>query len=215
MTAWLQRCGLVLLTGIALAAAGGCGGETSGGGNMMSYEETKTMVMDILKSEDGKKAIEEVNKKREMEMNSEMVQMLSSPQGQQIKVAVKEVLTDPSFPKVLQDLMTDPKFAGEFAKAVQKEDKDLHKKLMKDPEYQTMLLDLMKNDEFKLLIFEVMKDKDYRKQTLATVQEALETPTFKLELMELLRKIIQEEERKPEEKKKDQGGGGGGGQSDS
>lgn len=178
----------------------GCGNE--GSGRNMSYEETKTMVMDILKSDDGKQVIDEVNRNRDMEIhNSELMHMLTTPEGQQIKAAVKEVLTDPSFPKVLQQLMTDPKFAGEFAKAVQAEDKELHKKLMKDPEYQTMMLDIMKNDEFKQLIFDVLKDKDYRKQNIVMIQEALETPTFKLELMDLLKKIIREDELMPEEQK--------------
>lgn len=172
------------------------------------YKEIKSMVIDILKTEEGKKAIEEAQKSGQE--NSQIMQMLSSPQGQQIKIAVKEVLTDPQYPEQLKQLMTDPKFAGDFAKAVQKENEELHKKLMKDPEYQTMLLDVMKNEDFKKLLMEVMKGKEYRKQTMTVMQEAIENPLFRTELMELMKKVM-EEESKPKEEQKSSGSGGGGG----
>jgi len=177
------------------------------------YKEIKSMVVDILKTEEGKKAIEEAQKSGDQN-SSQMMQMLSSPEGQQIQIAVKEVLTDPQYPEQLKTLMTDPKFAGEFAKAVQQENKEIHKQLMTDPEYQTLLLDVMKNEDFKKLMLEVMKAKEYRQQTMTIMQEAIENPLFRMELMELMKKVMEEEskpkdEKKSEEKSKESSGGGG------
>lgn len=189
----------------------GCGMENASGG--MPYKETKSMVLDILKTEDGKKAIQEATQEQGKQGNSEIMRMLSSKDGQQIQMAVKNVLTDPSYPKHLEKMMTDPKFAAEFAKAVQKENKKIHKDLMKDPEYQTLMIETMNNPEFKKMLFEVMKGKDYRKQTMMVMQEAMQTPVFRAELIELLKKALEEESKPKEMEKKEKGGGGGGGQS--
>lgn len=172
------------------------------------YKEIKSMVVDILKTEEGKKAIEEAQKDSE-QSSSQIMQMLSSPEGQQIQMAVKEVLTDPQYEEQLKKLMTDPKFAGDFAKAVQKENEQIHKKLMTDPEYQALLLDVMKNDDFKKMIMEVLKSKEYRQQTMTIMQEAIENPLFRVELMELMKKVMEEESKPKEEKKEEQGGGSG------
>lgn len=98
--------------------------------------------------------------------------------------------------------MTDPKFAGEFAKAVSKDNKQLHKDLMKDPEYQTMLVEVMKNPEFEKILLETLKGTAYRKQAMMVFQESLQNPLFKVELMALMKKVM-EEEAKP--KKKEEG----------
>lgn len=175
------------------------------------YKEIKSMVVDILKTEEGKKAIQEAQQNGQQQHSSQIMQMLSSPQGQQIQMAVKEVLTDPQYPEILKQMMSDPKFAGEFAKAVQEANKEIHKQLMTDPEYQTLLLDVMKNEEFRKLILEVMKGKEYRKQTMTIMQEALENPLFRTELMELMKKVMEEESKPKEEKSREESGGGVGG----
>jgi spore germination protein D len=185
-----------------------CGGQEQGGAE--NYEQTKTMVVDILKTEEAQKAIEEAKKKKEQEGGqSKIKQMLSSPEGQQIQVAVKDVLTDPQYPEMMKELMTDPKFAGEFAKTVQKENKEIHKELMKDPEYQTLLIDVMKSGDYEKLMIDILKSKEYRKQTMTVLQESLENPIFKAEMLELMKKAM-EEQSKPKQEKGGGGSGGGG-----
>lgn len=187
-----------------------CGSD--GGNSGPSYKEMKSMVVDILKTDEAKKAIEEATQKEKQKEDEKLIQMLSSPQGQQVQLAVKEVLTDPKYPQVLKEMMTDPKFAGDFAKAVQKENKEIHKHLMKDPEYQTLLLETMKDPEFEKMFIEVMKGKAYRQQMMTTMKEALDNPIFKVQMIELITKAL-EEQSKPKSKKGGGGGGGGGGES--
>lgn len=183
---------------ILLLTACGSGNQQSGG--MQSYKDTKSMVLDILESEEAKKAIQKASE--EQGSGGGAIKMLNTPEGKQIQIAVKDVLTDPSYPKHLEKMMTDPKFAGEFAKAVSKDNKQLHKDLMKDPEYQTMLVEVMKNPEFEKILLDTLKGKEYRKQAMMVFKESLENPLFKVELMALMKKVM-EEESKP--KKKEEG----------
>ena len=199
---------------LILFVLGGCGSDQGGGGP--SYKEMKTMVVDILKTEEAQKAIEEAAKKQQQKMNdNQLVQMLSTPQGQQIQASVREVLTDPQYPQVLKTLMTDPKFASQFAKAVQKEDKQLHKELMKDPEYQTLMMDFMKNPEFEKLITDIMKGKAFRQQMMDVMKDALNNPLFQEEMIELMKKALEEQTKPKKQEGKDSGedGGGSGGSS--
>lgn len=176
---------------ILVSVLSSCGQESSGSSGP-SYKEIKSMVIDILQTEEGQKAIQEASLVGQDTDQNQLIQMLSTPQGQQMQLAVKEIMTDPSYHKHLQMLMTDPKFAGEFAKAIQKENEQIHKGLLKDPEYQTMLLEVFNNQEFKEILFEVMKSKEYRQQTMTVMQESLEDPIFKLEMLELLKKAVEE-----------------------
>jgi spore germination protein D len=173
----------------------GSSGQSSG---MLNYKETKSMVIDILKTEEAKKVIKSASEDQATG-GKEGVKLLSTPEGKQIQTAVKDVLTDPAYSKHLEKMMTDPKFAGEFAKAVSKENKQLHKDLMKDPEYQAMLVDVMKNPEFEKILLDTLKGTQYRKQAAAMFQEALTNPIFKVELMSLMKKAL-EEESKPKSK---------------
>jgi spore germination protein D len=202
----LKQLAIITVVTLMLTA---CASNTNPG-QMQSYKETKAMVLDILKTEEAKKVIEEAAQAKTKNSDEMKIrQMLASDQGQQIQLAVRQVLTDPQYPTVLRTMMTDPKFAGEFAKAVQKENKQLHKELMKDPEYQTMMIEIMKNPEFEELIMDILKSKAYRQQTMSIIQDSLQNPLFRMEMLELMKKAL-EEESKP--KKEGQQGGGEGGE---
>ena len=69
-----------------------------------------------------------------------------------MRIAVKETLVSPEYNKVIEKLMTDPRFAGEFAKSVNKQNKQIHKDLLKDPTYQKDLIQVMKNPEMDKMI---------------------------------------------------------------
>ncbi|NDI37027.1 spore germination lipoprotein GerD [Chengkuizengella sediminis] len=194
----------ILLFILLICLATSCGSDESSGGTQ-AYKDTKSMVLDILQSEDGKKIITEALEKDDNKNGPKMLQNLPKQQSEEIKGAVKLLFTDPSFPKYFEDMMKkDPKFAGEFAKTIQEQNKDIHKELLKDPEYQTQLLEVMKDPEYKDMIFEIMKGKEYRKQTMAIMQDALNSPLFRVELMDLLKKAMEEESKPKEEKKKEE-----------
>ncbi|TMV44056.1 spore gernimation protein [Paenibacillus mesophilus] len=237
---WKKVRGLSAFLLLPLLIACGSGG-SSEGSSSSGYKDTKSMVLDILKSDDGKKAIKEASKTGDETATGMIqaqsaqsggggggkIQMLSAQDAQQLQLVVKDVLTSDGSDKMLKAMMTDPKFAGDFAKALQKENKQLQKDLMKDPEYQKQMLDLMKNPDYEKLMIDNMKSAQYRQQVMTIMQEALQSPLYRLELMTLLKKVMEEEaqpkgaqgkgkqgEKKQEKKQEgggDSSGGGGGG----
>ena len=137
------------------------------------------------------------------------IKLLSTNESLQLQMAVKDVLTAEENNKFLQDMMKDPKFAGDFAKAIQKDTKQMFKELLKDPEYQKSLVDVMKNPDYEKMILDVMKTAAYRQQMMTVMQEALQSPLFKSQMVDLLKSAI-EQQSKPEKlstgQKKGQGG---------
>lgn len=190
----------IMIIGVSLLLTG-CGSDMSSG-SMNSYKDTKDIVLDILKTDEAKKAIHEAAMGGGG--GSGGMQMLSVEQQAELQKTVKDVLTDPNYNKQLKEMMLHPKFASEFAKVIAKEDKQLHKDLMKDPEYQTMLIDTMKNPEAEKLLLDVMKGAAYRKQAMMIFQETLQNPLFKAELMDMMKKVI-EEETKPKKESESEG----------
>lgn len=224
---WKKVRGLSAFLLLPLLIACGSGG-SSEGNNASGYKDTKSMVLDILKSEDGKKAIKNAAKTgdetatgmlqaQSAKSGGGKIQMLSTEDAQQLQLVVKDVLTADGSDKMIKAMMTDPKFAGDFAKALQKENKQLQKDLMKDPEYQKQMLDLMKNPDYEKLMIDNMKSAQYRQQVMTIMQEALQSPLYRLELMTLLKKVMEEEAQpkgqgkgKQQDKKSEQKQEGGG-----
>ncbi|MGZ9587267.1 spore germination lipoprotein GerD [Paenibacillus marinisediminis] len=168
-----------------------CGMEPQASSNL-NYKEVKTMVVDILKTEEGKKAITEAQSGGSSGGGMK-TQALNPQQEEQIKTAVKDTLTSSEYKDVIEKVMKDPKFAGEFAKAINKENKNLHKDLIKDPDYQKSVGDIMKSPEVMKAYMDVTKSPEYRKQLMAIMKESMSSPLFKLEVMDLLTKVVQEE----------------------
>lgn len=197
----------------------GCGSEpSSSSSEPISYKDMKSMVIDILKTEDAQKALQE-SASATIGNSGTGARILSVQDQEQMRMAVKETLVSPEYNKTIEKLMTDPRFAGEFAKAVNKQNKQIHKDLLKDPTYQKDLVQVMKSPEMDKMILEVLQSTQYRKQVMSIMQESMQSPLYRLEILDLLKKAVQEELKpKPDEKvtkQKDSGGGGDSGGGDS
>ncbi|MBB6636456.1 spore germination lipoprotein GerD [Cohnella thailandensis] len=206
---------ILALFGIVISLSG-CGPETSsGGGEQMSYKDVKSMVIDILGSSEAQEALQKASTAKYGASGLHM-QSLTPQDQEEVRTAVKDVLTSPEYDKILQGIMTDTKFAGEFAKAVSKDNKQLQKDLLKDPAYQKELTNILKGKEMQTVMFEAMKSTEYRTQMMSAVQEAVQNPIFKLELMKILQDVVKQElnpQTKDQAKKGGDSGGEGGGDS--
>jgi spore germination protein D len=206
----------LLMSALALAciaaAVAGCGTEPSGGGGQtIEYRDMKQMVIDILKTEDAQKALQEQSRIS----GTGGFQTLSATDRENIKLAIKEVLLSEDAKSLLEEIMTDTRFAGEFAKAVNKENKQIHKDLLKDPSYQQDLVSVFKGPEMERVILDALNSANYRKRVVTIVQESLQSPMIKLQIYELLRQAVREElnpDRKSQKKEKEQQSGEGGGE---
>lgn len=178
------------------------------------YEETKKMVIDILQTEDGKKAIQEVLSEKETKQKMLMDEPF-------IQSTIEETLLQDDNKKQWQTFMASPEFASKYAKQMEDQHKKLIKDLMKDPDYQKSMMDILQDPEMEKQILQMTKSTEFKKQTMNVIKEAMQSPHFRLELLELLKQISIEETKDQNEQqdggKNDQGqsqgtdGGGGGG----
>ena len=204
---FFRLCSIISLSALLLTACGSDQGYTT---QQLGYKEMKTMVVDILKSDEGKKAVEEaINGNRGSSGSGSMgMKMLSQQSGDQIRMAVKDTLVSEEYKKEIEKIMTDPQFAGDFAKAVSSESKQLHLQLIKDPTYQKSIEDILKSPEVMKSFLELTKTSDYRKQSMAIMQEAMQNPLFRVEVLQLLKTVVKDE-LQPSVEKQGQGGGKG------
>lgn len=230
---WLgYRWYLCILCTIALPLTA-CGSEQSSSSQGGGYKETKTMLIDILKTDEGKKAIYEALSSGGSSSSSSsssssgsgdssggssgggsvgIKMILPSQSNEEIRLAVKDTITSPDYKKEIEKIMKDPKFAGDFAKAINSESKQLHLQLIKDPAYQKSVSEIMKSPEMMKMFLDLTKTSDYRKQSMNVMQEAMQSPLFKMEVMEILKSVVKEQlEPKGSESK----GGSGNGESGS
>nr|WP_268239560.1 spore germination lipoprotein GerD [Paenibacillus nasutitermitis] len=193
-----------------------CGSEPSSGGNqMLSYKDMKSMVIDILKTEDAQKALQESSSSGGSMGSSSTSKLLSIQDQEQVKLAVKDTLVSPEYNKVIEKLMLDTRFAGEFATAVNKQNKQIHKDLLKDPTYQKDLMKVMKDPEMEKMYLEIMQSSQYRSQVMTIMQESMSSPIIRMEILDLLKKAVKEElkpssnekQKSGSDKGKDQGEG--------
>jgi spore germination protein D len=156
------------------------------------YNETKKMVVDILKTDEGKKAIQEIMTDEKMKQQLVMEQAV-------IKETLQQILTSEQGVKFWEKALQNPKFAESFAKSLKTEHEKTIKALMKDPEYQGMMIDILKNPEMEKAMIDVLKSKDFRKHLQQVITETLNSPLFQAKIQDILIKSaenIQQETKK-------------------
>lgn len=184
---------LLLLTIIILTSCAAAEDQ----GSQPDYEGTKKMMVDMLKTDEGKKAIQEVLSDEELKQQLVMDQAF-------VKETIQQVLTSEKGKEFWKKLIEDPEFAKSFAESLQKENEQVIKALMKDPEYQGMMIDILKDPEMEKSFLDLLKSKEYRQQIMNVMSESFESPYFKAQINEILGKVTKEqmekEEKESEEK---------------
>lgn len=190
-----------LLLFICLLTLAACAGGGEQGSGQADYEQTKKMVVDILKTDEGKKAIEEVMSDDKMKQALIMDQAI-------VTETIQTTLTSEEGTKFWKEAFKDPKFAESFAKSMQPEHEKIIKGLMKDPEYQKMLVEVFQNPEIEKQITTLLKSTEFRGHLQQVIIETFESPLFKTKLADVVMKAA-EEMQKSGGKKEESGGGEG------
>src|SRR5699024_9115718 len=127
------------IIGIITLILAGCGNDTTARQDA-DYDQTKNMVVDILQTDDGKKALQEIiaddKMKQHLVMESDIV-----------KKSITDALVSDQGTQMWQKLFEDPSFVDSFNKSIAEEQKKLFKSLMNDSEFQKQMLELMQNPE--------------------------------------------------------------------
>jgi spore germination protein D len=186
----------------------GCNQEEAGG-EKVDYEETKKMVVDILKTDDGKKAIQEVMSDDKMKSQLIMDQAVVSDTIE--KTVISEKGKD-----FWKKTFEDPKFASSYAKSMEEEHKKLLKELMKDPAYRTTLNEILMDKDMQKELSKVVKSNEVREEMKKTMIETFSSPLFQAKIQGILLKAATEQaegkEGGGEGKEGEAGGGAEGGE---
>ncbi len=170
---------LLTLPIIFMFLATGCGNsETSS--NSEGYEPTKTMILDVLKSEDGKKAL------REILSDDKMKDLLIMDQ-KVVKEAVQQTIISDKGKQFWKKAFKDPTFAAAYAKALKDEHQTLLKDLLKDPSYRKLLLEVLQDHEMEKEFEKAFKSTESRKVIKETIIETLQSPLVQSELMKIFK----------------------------
>lgn len=185
----------------------GCQTSADNSGNTTpDYDKTKQMLIDLLKTDEGKKAIQDLMKEDEMRQALVI-------DNDFVKETVQKTLISEAGKKFWEELLKDPEFAKTFAESMKTENEKMLKALMKDPEYQAMMISILKDPEMEKAVLELMKSKEYRQQVMTIMTEALESPLFKAKISEILEKVAQKQMTKEKEGENEKKEGGSGKQS--
>lgn len=180
-----------------------CASNDASSGGQIDYEETKKMVVDILKTDDGKKAIQDVMSSDSMKEKLVMDQKVVSD-------TIQQTLTSDKAKQYWKETFSDPKFAQSISKNLKSENKKLLKELMNDPEYRGMMIEVFKEPEIQKELADALKSKEYREHLQKVITETVDSPLFKAKIQELLLKAAEEANSKSSGgksgSKSDQGG---------
>ncbi|WP_261134646.1 spore germination lipoprotein GerD [Bacillus sp. Marseille-Q3570] len=172
---------LIIAFGLVLQGCTPAAAEEKG-----SYEETKKMLVDLLKTDDGKKAIEEVLTDEKIKSQIVMDQKF-------VKKTIEDTLTSKKGQDFWKELMKDPKTAEALAKSMEKQNEELQKKLLDDPEYRKKVIEIMKDPEISKEVMDLMTSQEFREQQKKVMMETFESPLMKAQLSEMIKKTVEEE----------------------
>ncbi|WP_462412607.1 spore germination lipoprotein GerD [Neobacillus sp. Marseille-QA0830] len=154
-------------------------------GGQLDYDQTKKMVVDILKTDDGKKAIQDV-------MTSDGVKEKLVMDQQVVADTIQQTLTSDAATDFWKKTFSDPKFAQSVAKSMKSENQQLLKNLMNDPEYRAMMVEVFKEPEIQKEMTDALKSKEYREHLQQVITDTVNSPLFRTKLEEILTKAAQE-----------------------
>src|SRR5690625_248518 len=155
----------------------------------IDYEQTKKMVVDILQTDEGKKALREI-------MTDEKMKQHLIMESDAIKKAITEMLSSDQGSDMWKKLFEDPEFAKTFSESLAEEQKKLFKALMNDADFQKKMIELLQNPEITQQNLSLMKSQQFREHLEETIQQTLESPLFQAKMQDILLKAASKKEKK-------------------
>lgn len=167
---------LLLLCILSLTA---CNGDNESANTDDSYETTKKMVTDILKTDEGKQSIIAV-------LSDEETQQMYVIEDKIVQQSINEALTSEEGKDFWTKMFSDQEFVTSFSEAMIDQQEDVFKRLMTDATYQEKMLELLSNPEMDEQILTVIKSQKFRAHLEETIQETFESPLFQAKVAEIL-----------------------------
>ncbi|HDX9589508.1 TPA: spore gernimation protein GerD [Bacillus pseudomycoides] len=166
--------------------------------SQLDYDQTKKMIIDILKTDQGKKAIQDV-------LTDEKMKQALILDESVVKKTIEDTMISEKGQQFWEKVFKDPEFATKFAKSIEKEQTNLMKTLLKDPEYQAGVIEIMKNPEVGKIMMQTMKSKEYRQYLQQVLTETAESPLFQAKMIDIISKGVEKAQKSSGEQKKEGG----------
>ncbi|RFU61448.1 spore germination lipoprotein GerD [Peribacillus glennii] len=147
----------------------------------VDYDETKKMVVDILKTDDGKKAIQDIMSEDGMKQQFIMDQKIVSD-------TIEKTITSDKGKQFWQKAFSDPKFAAAYANSMRDAHEQLIKDLTKDPQYRSMIMEIMRDPSVQREFDALFKSKEMREMSKTTLIETMDSPVVKDKIADILLK---------------------------
>ena len=190
----MRKALVFLITFLSLLIITGCAPQQDTS-KEIDYDQTKKMVVDILKTDEGKKAIQDVMSDEQLRQELIMDQSV-------VTETIQSTLTSEKGAEFWKKNFDDPKFAETMAQSMQKQHEQLLKALMNDPEYRAKLMEIIKDPELVEDLTNILKSNEYREHLKTVISETIESPLYQTKIQELLLKAA--ETKATEEKKKEE-----------
>ncbi|MCZ0704657.1 spore germination protein D [Natronobacillus azotifigens] len=170
---------LLLLT-FSLLLITACTGNTDNNqSDNNSYETTKKMVTDILKTDEAKQAIVEV-------IADEETQQVYVLEADTVNNAVQSALTSDAGKEFWTKMFTERDFITSFSEAMVQQQEEVLKNLMNDASYQEKMLELFTDPQMSQQFVTVMKSQQFRAHLEETIEQTFESPLFQAKISQLL-----------------------------
>lgn len=160
------------------------------------YEQTKKMVVDILQTEEGKKALADI-------MQDDKMKEFIIFESDEIKNTITEGLASDGAKDSFKQLFDDPSFVKKFVETMSDEQKKLYKDLMTDATFQKQMLELLQNKEMMEFLITTMRGQEFREHLEETIIETLQSPLFEAKIQEFLAEEGKKKEKKADKEEKD------------
>lgn len=195
----MARNKIIIVLSLALIFMTSCNDHSSS--KEGDYDATKKMVVDILQTDDGKKALEEI-------MADEKMRQHLIIQSDIVKETINEVLISEKGAEMWGKLFKDPTFVQDFAKSMEDSHEELLKSLMNDADFQKQMIEILQNPEINEQMLTLMKSQQFRAHLQETIQQTLETPLFQAQMAEILLKAAEKQQQGEQQKSEGQQDGG-------
>jgi len=192
----MKRLGLLITLCFTLLISTGCLKNDSNS-DEHSYDTTKKMVLDIIQTDDGKKALVEVLS--EEELKSALIL-----DNDVVKETITGVLNSEEGVETWSKYFSDSTFAQEFAASMEDNHKSLINNLMTDAEFQKHILEVLQNPEISMQMVAALKSQQFREDVEKSIEEALEAPAFQEKITETILKAAEQQGSEKEKSGKEE-----------
>lgn len=145
------------------------------------YETMKKMIVDILQTEDGKKALSEV-------LNDDAMKQRLVIDSDTVKDALKEQFISEQGSEMWANYFKDPVFVESFADALEKEHIEMLKRAMNDAAFQKQVMEIIQDPALSEHFLTILKSQAYREHVEKLIEESLETPSFQGKVKKMIEK---------------------------